>query len=112
MRMKIGEMLGSQIATARKRRNLKQAHLAELISVATETVSRFERGASVPSIKTLEKIGKALRTPMKEFFTLDQQVSTVQNERQNELDKVIVLLQNKKKTDIQLSYRVLKALFK
>ena len=112
MKKKIGELLGSQIAIARKRRNLKQTQLAEFINVATETISRFERGTSIPSVKTLEKIGKALHTPIKEFFSFDQKVPTTQNERQNELAKVMVLLQNKKKSELQLSYRVLKAIFK
>ena len=112
MAKKIGELLGSQIAIARKRRNLKQTQLAESINVAPETVSRFERGTSIPSVRTLEKISKALHIPIKEFFAFDLQVPVIQNERQNELTKVLVLLQNKRKAEIKRGYEVLKALFK
>lgn len=53
--------LGANIAALRKARGWTQSGLAERVDVDTETISRFERGATLPSLLTLEKVGKALR---------------------------------------------------
>ena len=71
MTNKVEKLIGSQIAKIRKERGLTQAQVAELVNVATETISRLERGVSIPSLKRLEKIGRALNTPMKMFFDFD-----------------------------------------
>ena len=101
----------SQITRIRKQQNLKQAELAELVDLAPESISRIERGESVPSVKTLEKIGHALKTPIRVFFSSEPYSSPQKGKRENELSKVMLLLQNKKIEDIKLGYRVLKNLF-
>lgn len=111
MKKPIEELLGSQIANIRKRRNLTQAQLAESVNVATETISRIERGISIPSVKTLEKISHALQTPLTDFFAFEPAPPARADDRENALAKVMMLLQNKKRADIQLSHQVLKALF-
>ena len=111
MKKTIGNLLGSRIASIRKIRDLNQAELAELVNTATETIFRIERGFSVPSIKTLEKIGHALQAPIKEFFTFDTSHPNRIPNRQNELTKVVVLLQNKNRADIKLGHQILQTLF-
>jgi transcriptional regulator with XRE-family HTH domain len=60
MQTEIEKLLGSRIAEIRKQQGLTQFELASLIGVAIETISRLERGVSIPSLKTLENIGNAL----------------------------------------------------
>jgi transcriptional regulator with XRE-family HTH domain len=60
--------LGVNIAEQRKKRDWTQAELAERTSVDTETISRFERGAVLPSLLTLERLTHSLRIPLAELL--------------------------------------------
>jgi len=50
--------LSRNIASRRRELNLTQAQLAERLCVDTETLSRFERGKHLPSLATLETLGR------------------------------------------------------
>lgn len=54
--------LGKGIAEKRKKIGWKQASVAEKVGVDTETISRFERGVSLPSLITLEKLALVLNS--------------------------------------------------
>lgn len=56
------------VRTHRRGRDLTQAVLAEKADVSVEMISRIEQGTAAPSFETLEKISKALDTPVHEFF--------------------------------------------
>lgn len=49
----LAKQLGARIALRRRERGWTQAELAEKLQVETETVSRFERGHAMPSLKRL-----------------------------------------------------------
>lgn len=61
-RRQLGKRLGKRIADRRKALAWTQDQLAERVGVDAETVSRFERGATVPSLITLDLLAKALRS--------------------------------------------------
>ena len=48
--------IGKSLADVRKRIGWTQGELAERIGVETETISRFERGATTPSLLTLQRL--------------------------------------------------------
>ncbi|WP_050726891.1 helix-turn-helix domain-containing protein [Vulgatibacter incomptus] len=52
--------LGRKLASNRKAGGLTHEALAERVKVAPETISRLERGATVPSLKTQERIAEAM----------------------------------------------------
>lgn len=52
--------LASNIAVARKERNISQKELAELIDVNQTFVSQLERGIRVPTVALLEQIADVL----------------------------------------------------
>jgi len=52
------------VSVRRREMGLTQAQLAEALGVDTETLSRFERGKHLPSLKTLEKLAALLVVPM------------------------------------------------
>lgn len=52
--------LGAQIAYFRKLKGLTQAQLAEQLAVEPETVSRFERGSTAPSLQRLFALADVL----------------------------------------------------
>ena len=110
-RMTTERLLGAQIASIRKKRGLTQAQMAESINVATETISRMECGTTMPSVKTLEKVSRALQTPLKDFFDFETSSPALSDDRENELAKLLLLLKNKEAADIRLGHRLLKTLF-
>lgn len=57
------EKLGKKIKLARVEADLTQTQLARKIDAKQKSISRYETGASSPSIETLLKIAKALKKP-------------------------------------------------
>lgn len=53
--------LGKKIKLARVELDLTQTQLAEKINAKQKSISRYETGASLPSIETLIKIAKVLK---------------------------------------------------
>jgi transcriptional regulator with XRE-family HTH domain len=72
--------LSNNIATRRRALDLTQAQLAERLGIDTETLSRFERGKHVPSLKTLERMAEQLRTTIGDL--LEENPSHVDEEAQ------------------------------
>ena len=62
--------MGRAIAVRRQQRQLTQAELAEAIRVEQETISRFERGATLPPLGRLSDIADALSCPLDELRQL------------------------------------------
>jgi transcriptional regulator with XRE-family HTH domain len=60
--------IGGSVAAIRKENGWTQGGLAERIGVETETVSRFERGATLPSLVTLQRLALALNTTMADLI--------------------------------------------
>lgn len=54
------QRLGRNIAKRRKQIGWTQAHLAERMKMEPESISRFERGATLPSLATLELLAGEL----------------------------------------------------
>lgn len=55
----------------RKRLKVSQTKLAELLGVAQETVSKWERGLNSPSIETLDRIAEVLGIPVQMLLGVD-----------------------------------------
>jgi transcriptional regulator with XRE-family HTH domain len=64
----LARRLGRHIAARRRALGWTQSDLAEHMGVDTETISRFERGATLPSLATLEKLSYNLRTGLGELL--------------------------------------------
>ena len=60
--------LGKKIKLARVERDLTQTQLARRIKSKQKSISRYETGASLPSIETLVKLAKALKKPAGYFL--------------------------------------------
>ena len=60
--------LGKKIKLARIELDLTQTQLAEKINSKQKSISRYETGASLPSIRTLVKIAKVLKRPAGYFL--------------------------------------------
>ncbi len=60
--------LGKKIKLARVELDLTQSQLASKIKAKQKSISRYETGASLPSIETLVKIAKVLKKPAGYFL--------------------------------------------
>ena len=60
--------MGRAIAVRRQQRGFTQAELAEIIEVEQETISRFERGATLPPLGRLADIADALSCPLEDLL--------------------------------------------
>lgn len=107
----IKRLVGKQLAKFRIERGLTQAQLAESLDVATETVSRLERGISIPSLKTLENISHIFNITLKDLFDFEYPQQYKANAQEKELAKLITFLKQKKAEEIRFGYNVLKSIF-
>jgi len=60
--------LGKKIKLARIELDMNQTDLAKKIEAKQKSISRYENGLSMPSIKTLLKIAKVLKKPVGYFL--------------------------------------------
>lgn len=86
--------LGARVRAARRRRGLTQEQLAELVGRTVEAVSNIERGTSLPSLATVERLSRYLEVPIVEFFEEGAQSDVSARRRELELEarEVIRLL--------------------
>lgn len=64
----LSKRLGHNLARRRRSLGLTQAQVAARMQVEPETVSRFERGVSLPALLTLEKLATVLDTTMADLL--------------------------------------------
>ena len=64
--------LGRNIAAFRRRADINQERLAELINVEISTVSRYETGTTLPSLVTLENLAKVLHCTVSDLLDEDR----------------------------------------
>ena len=60
--------LGKKIKLARVEKDLNQTELAKKAKIKQKSISRYETGASMPSLDTLEKLSGVLSKPIGYFF--------------------------------------------
>lgn len=68
-RKQLGKRLGLRISERRKAIDLTQEQLAERLGVDAETISRFERGVTVPSLMTIERLAGVLKTGVADLLS-------------------------------------------
>ena len=63
-----GKRLGKRIKLARIERDMTQVDLAKATDIMQKSISLYERGQSIPTLETLEKIAKVLKKPFGYFL--------------------------------------------
>jgi transcriptional regulator with XRE-family HTH domain len=69
--MSLQRRFAARIREIRRLRGLTQQQLAERINRSTNAISSLERGLSLPTFETLERLADALNAPVREFFDTD-----------------------------------------
>ncbi len=81
-------MLKENLITLRKSRGMTQGELAARVNVVRQTVSKWEKGLSVPDAVTLQKIAEVLETDVSRLLGADIAVEADRNEIAEQLAKV------------------------
>lgn len=63
--------VGDRIMILRKRNKLSKKELADMIGVTAATISNYERGATMPSVKKITQLATALNVPLGELISVD-----------------------------------------
>ena len=100
----LSKLLGQRIKELRKRNNLTQAELAEIIGMETTNLCKLENGGQLPKEENIEKIAKALKVNIKDLFDFGHMES--QNTLQEEL---IQIIQTANRKEIELYYKLIMA---
>lgn len=74
--MSLKKRVAARIRTLRERRDLTQERLGELIDRSSDAVSQLERGISLPSFTTLERLSEAFGCPIRDFFDFGDEETT------------------------------------
>ena len=69
--------IGNKIAEARKKANISQAQLADLLFISPQAVGKWERGESMPDIITFNRIAELLGVDLNYFSDNFQSATTV-----------------------------------
>ena len=81
-------MLGENIKTLRKNKGLTQEELAIRLKVVSQTVSKWEKGYSVPDAETLQKIADILEVDIKQLLGADIETEKTNNEVAEQLSRI------------------------
>lgn len=100
------KLLGKRIRELRKRRNINQERLAELIGVEPATISNIENGKNYPSMINLENIMNALGVTFLDVFDFEHADTP-----QNLIERINQLL-NSNPDKVQDFYKIITALTK
>lgn len=104
---RLEQKLGTRIAARRRSAQLTQAALAERIDVTTETISRIERGRTVPSLSSLDRIARALGCELHEFLRDDAE----RDADRVALDRLVALFAKREPDDVQLVADIAQRIF-
>lgn len=97
--------LGARIQEIRKKKNLKQSELAELVEIDPKHMSKIECGRCFPSFDLLDKIAQRLNTPVSDFLETKHL-----QDRAVLLGEIIDKLKNASDEKIHIVYQVLNAI--
>lgn len=97
------KFLGARIQEIRKKANLKQAELAELIDIDSKHMSKIECGRCYPSFELLDKIAAQLKVSASELLDIYhlQQKETL-------LDEITEKLKSAPEEKFRMAYKILK----
>lgn len=84
------KFIGSKIHEARKKKNISQAQLAQLLFISPQAVGKWERGESFPDIITFNKLAELLDVDLNYFsdkFTSIKSTTSLDEVKMKELDE-------------------------
>ncbi len=105
--MNIKKEFGEKIKRMRKKKNLTQEQLAEMVNISVRNLSGIEIGQNFVKADTLEKIIAALDTTPEELFATEHLKST--QELINDINLAMKSIENDRKK-LEYLYKIVKYL--
>lgn len=99
-------LLGQRLRELRKRKNITQERLSELIDVDPSTISNIENGKNYPTMNNLVSIIDVLDISFTEAFDFEHKDSA-----DNLVDEIINIM-HKNPDSVELFYKIIKAIVK
>lgn len=103
-------MLAENIKTLRQQKGYSQNTLAEQLNVVRQTISKWEKGLSVPDADMLEKLANILEVPVATLLGSSIQEEK-ENEGYNEVAKQLAILNEQMVKQSRFRKRIIKTLF-
>lgn len=95
-------LFGLRVQTLRRRLDLTQEQLAEVIGKTVETVSNIERGSSSTRLETAAAIADALKVTLPELFEFEGATALAgDRDRRRLIEQMVMLLLNRDTAVIQ-----------
>ena len=85
-------MIGEKIKTIRKNKGMSQEELALKLNVVRQTISKWEKGFSVPDADMLQKISEILEVDIKQLLGTETNVEEGSHELVEQLARINELL--------------------
>jgi transcriptional regulator with XRE-family HTH domain len=99
--------LGFKIKELRKKRNLKQFQLAELVGIETTSICKIENGHHFPNEDNLEKIAAALNVDINDLFSFKHQ-----KDKNFLIFDINKMIESADENNIKLIYKIMVAILK
>ncbi|MBI4690752.1 MAG: helix-turn-helix transcriptional regulator [Nitrospirae bacterium] len=71
-----GKDICTKIRELRKSLKLTQSQFAELVNLSEDSIGKIERGVTIPTIDTLDKIANGLKIPIEELISSPKEKSS------------------------------------
>ncbi|MBN2527753.1 MAG: helix-turn-helix transcriptional regulator [Deltaproteobacteria bacterium] len=107
MPAKLEQNIGGRVAQFRETAGLTQDNLAEKVGVTIETISRLERGVSIPSIARLDTIANALGVELTDLLSTTEGKS----KKAQALDALKRELTRRTTSDIEFIHKLARQVF-
>lgn len=101
------DQIGRRVAAFRNTAGLTQERLAERVGVTVETISRLERGTSIPSISRLASISEAVGIELGQLFS----PPAGETDKEKELDAAVRYLSTLSAEDIRMIHDIARRIF-
>ncbi len=99
--MDLKHSLGARIRAFRQLRNLTQEQVATEVERTPEAISNIERGRSLPSLETLERLARSMNIPLAEFF--EEERTGLTRQRIEQEAKLRLLSQSLEDEDLEIA---------
>ena len=104
--MDIKKRFGARIKEIRECKGLNQEQLAELIGMESRHISRIETGKSFTTLENILKIANALNVDINSLFIFEHK-----DDKENLITEINNYLKSAKEEEIELVYKLIKAVF-
>lgn len=92
--------IGTKIKEIRKKKQISQERLAELVAMNLRSINRIENQHNIPTLETLEKIAQVLGVSITDFFEMPTALT-----RKEIVDNINTMMAQMDEKELQTFYK-------